>query len=129
MKNWSTGRIALVGDAAFCASLMAGQGSALAMTAAYVLAGELSRAAGEYEAAFRKYEGLLRAYIASKQAGAERFSAAFAPKSRWGLFLRNQVIRAFAIPGLAKLAFGRDIIDTLQLPDYGWPAHSQPRSS
>ena len=122
MKSWSKGRIALVGDAAFCASLMAGQGAALAMTAAYVLAGELAKAAGQHEAAFRKYEALLRAYIESKQAGAERFSAAFAPKSRWGLFLRNQVIRACAIPGLARLAFGRDIIDTLQLPDYDWPA-------
>ncbi len=122
MKSWSKGRIALVGDAAFCASLMAGQGSALAMTAAYVLAGELAKAAGQHETAFRKYEALLRAYIGSKQAGAERFSAAFAPKSRWGLFLRNQVIRACAIPGLARLVFGRDIIDTLQLPDYDWPA-------
>src|SRR5258708_4274427 len=37
MQAWSRGRIALFGDAAFCASLMAGQGSALAMTAAYVL--------------------------------------------------------------------------------------------
>ncbi len=122
MKNWSKGRVALIGDAAFCASLMAGQGSALAMTAAYVLAGELANAPGRHEAAFRKYEGLMRAYIGSKQAGAERFSAAFAPKSQWGLFLRNQVIRACAIPGLARLAFGRDIIDTLQLPNYDWPA-------
>jgi 2-polyprenyl-6-methoxyphenol hydroxylase-like FAD-dependent oxidoreductase len=122
MKNWSKGRVALVGDAAFCASLMAGQGSALAMTAAYVLEGELANASGRHEAAFRKYEALLRAYIGSKQAGAERFSTAFAPKSRWGLFLRNQVIRACAIPGLARLAFGRDIIDTLQLPNYEWPA-------
>ena len=81
MKNWSKGRVALVGDAAFCAFLMAGQGSALAMTAAYVLAGELAKTAGRHETAFREYEGLLRAYIGSKQAGAERFSAAFAPKS------------------------------------------------
>ena len=122
MKNWSKGRVALIGDAAFCASLMAGQGSALAMTAAYVLAGELANASAPHEAAFGKYEGLLRAYIGSKQAGAERFSAAFAPRSQWGLFLRNQVLRACAIPGLARLAFGRDIIDTLQLPDYDWPA-------
>ena len=43
---WSRGRVALVGDAAFCVSLMAGQGSALAMTAAYVLAGELAKAGG-----------------------------------------------------------------------------------
>ena len=87
-----------------------------------MLAGELAKAGGRHEEAFGKYEALLRAYIGSKQRGAERFAAAFAPKTRWGLFLRNQVIRAFAIPGLARLAFGRDIIDTLLLPDYRWPA-------
>ena len=118
LDTWSKGRVALVGDAAFCVSLMAGQGSALAMTAAYVLAGELEKAEGRHGEAFRNYEGLLRAYIGSKQKGAERFSAAFTPKTRWGLFLRNQMIRACAIPGLARFAFGRDIIDTLQLPKY-----------
>ena len=81
---------------------MAGQGSALAMIAAYVLAGELCKAAGRYEEAFGNYELRLRAYIASKQRGAERFSAAFAPRTQWGLFLRNQVIKACAIPGLAR---------------------------
>jgi 2-polyprenyl-6-methoxyphenol hydroxylase-like FAD-dependent oxidoreductase len=122
MARWSQGRVALVGDAAFAVSLMAGQGAALSMTGAYVLAGELAMAGGRYEEAFGKYEGHLRAFIGSKQQGAERFAAAFAPKTRWGLFLRNQVIRAFAIPRLARLAFGRDIADTLQLPDYRWPA-------
>ena len=122
METWSRGRIALVGDAAFCVSLMAGQGSALAMTAAYILAGELSKAAGRHEEAFGNYELRLRAYVTSKQQGAGRFSAAFAPRTQWGLFLRNQVIKACAIPGLARLAFGRDITDTLQLPEYDWPA-------
>lgn len=122
METWSRGRVALIGDAAFCVSLMAGQGSALAMTAAYVLAGELAKAAGRHEEAFGKYEMRLRDYIRSKQNGAVRFSAAFAPKTRWGLFLRNQVIKACAVPGLASLAFGRDIVDTLQLPEYEWPA-------
>jgi 2-polyprenyl-6-methoxyphenol hydroxylase-like FAD-dependent oxidoreductase len=91
------------------------------MTAAYVLAGELEKAEGRHEEAFRNYERLLQAYIGSKQKVAERLSAAFAPKSRWGLFLRNQMIRACAIPGLARFAFGRDIVDTLQLPKYGRP--------
>jgi 2-polyprenyl-6-methoxyphenol hydroxylase-like FAD-dependent oxidoreductase len=121
METWSRGRVALVGDAAFCVSLMAGQGSALAMTAAYVLAGELAKAAGRYDLAFARYEALLRDYIGLKQRGAERFAAAFAPKSRWGLFFRNQIVRACAIPGLARLAFGRDIVDTLRLPEYVWP--------
>lgn len=121
LDSWSQGRVALIGDAAFCVSLTAGQGSALAMIAAYVLAGELAKAGDRYNGAFRSYEELLRSFIISKQRGAERFAAAFAPKTRWGLFLRNQVIKACAIPGLARLAFGRDIIDNLQLPDYRWP--------
>jgi 2-polyprenyl-6-methoxyphenol hydroxylase-like FAD-dependent oxidoreductase len=90
------------------------------MTSAYVLAGELAHAGGRHEEAFVKYEAFLRAYIRTKQQGAGRFAAAFAPKTKWGLCFRNQVIRAFAIPGLAKLAVGRDIIDTLRLPDYRW---------
>jgi 2-polyprenyl-6-methoxyphenol hydroxylase-like FAD-dependent oxidoreductase len=118
MPSWSTGRVALIGDAAFCASLLAGQGSALAMTAAYMLAGELAKAEGRHHEAFANYEALLRNYIAAKQRGAERFSTAFAPKTRWGLLLRNAIINVCAIPGLARYAFGRDIVDTLQLPSY-----------
>lgn len=120
MESWSQGRVALIGDAAFCVSLVAGQGSALAMISAYVLAGELANADGRYQEAFAKYEALLRAYIHAKQRGAERFAGAFAPKTQRGLWFRNQVIRAFAIPGLARFAVGRDIVDALQLPDYRW---------
>jgi hypothetical protein len=100
MNTWSEGRVALVGDAAFCVSSMAGQGSALGMTAAYVLA----KAQGQQDEAFRTYETLLRGFMASKQSGAARLSAAFAPKTQSGLFFRNQVIKASAIPGVAKLA-------------------------
>lgn len=126
MERWSCGRIALVGDAAFCVSLMAGQGSALAMIAAYVMAGELAKAGGRHPEAFHNHEVLLRHYIETKQRGAERFSSAFAPRTRWGLFLRNQVIKMCAIPGLASLAFGRDIIDRLRLPDYEWSVGPAP---
>ncbi|MGA9090804.1 MAG: hypothetical protein WB420_17050, partial [Bradyrhizobium sp.] len=93
---------------------------ALAMTAAYVLAGELARMAGSHEEAFRRYETLLRPYIETKQRGARNFSSAFAPKTAMGLFVRNLVIGATAIPGLARLAFGRDIVDKLALPEYVW---------
>jgi 2-polyprenyl-6-methoxyphenol hydroxylase-like FAD-dependent oxidoreductase len=122
MEGWSRGSIALAGDAAFCVSLLAGQGTALAMISAYALAGELARAGGRHQEAFARYESLLRPFIDSKQRGAERFAAVFAPKTRWGLQFRNQIIKAFAIPGLARLAVGRDIIDRLQLPEYRWPA-------
>ncbi|CCD95735.1 conserved hypothetical protein [Bradyrhizobium sp. ORS 375] len=125
MQHWSRGRIALVGDAAFCVSLLAGQGSALAMISAYVLAGELASAHGQYQLAFRRYETLLRSYIKAKQRGAERFAGAFAPKTEFGLRFRNLVVKAFALPGLARLVIGRDIVDSIQIPQYGLPSISR----
>ena len=92
------------------------------MTAAYVLAGELAKAKGNHDQAFGKYQKILRTFIISKQKGAEHFASAFAPKTRSGLFFRNQVIKMLTIPGLARLAFGRDITDTLALPEYRWSA-------
>jgi hypothetical protein len=53
-----------------------------------------------------------------KQESAARFASAFVPRTRWGLFVPNQIIKARAIPGVARLSFGRDIMDTLKLPDY-----------
>jgi 2-polyprenyl-6-methoxyphenol hydroxylase-like FAD-dependent oxidoreductase len=129
MPTWSNGRVALVGDAAFCVSLTAGQGAALAMTAAYVLAGELGKAGERYEIAFRNYERTLRAFIESKQKGAALFATAFAPRRRWGLFARNQITKVSAIPGVARLLFGRDIVDSLKLPGYRWAGASAARDS
>ena len=120
LPAWSKGRVALVGDAAFCVSLMAGQGSALAMTAAYVLAGELGRPGASFSEAFERYERLLRPYIATKQKAAISFSSAFAPKTSLGIIVRNLVTSAMAIPGVARLTFGRDVVDKLELPAYSW---------
>ena len=117
LGRWSQGRVALIGDAAFCVSLLAGQGSALAMIAAYVLAGELVKSKGDYEVAFRRYECLLRPFMEKKQEAARTFASSFAPKTRFGLFVRNQVMKALRIPGLAKLTIGRGITDRLTLPD------------
>jgi len=67
METWSQGRVGLIGDAAFCPSFLAGQGAAMAMIAAYVLAGELSRLANQPQEAFQRYEQQLHPLIASKQ--------------------------------------------------------------
>ena len=48
MPAWSKGRAALVGDAAYGPSPLSGQGSTLALVGAYVLAGELKVANGDY---------------------------------------------------------------------------------
>jgi 2-polyprenyl-6-methoxyphenol hydroxylase-like FAD-dependent oxidoreductase len=118
MDTWFRGRVGLVGDAAFCPSLLAGQGSALAMIGAYVLAGELGKATKSPEAAFRHYESFLHPFMLAKQKAAEKFASSFAPKTRWGLFLRNQVTKAFAIPFVPKLLMGPSLLDNVVLPDY-----------
>jgi len=41
MDHWSIGRVALVGDAAYCCSPLSGQGTSVALLGAYILAGEL----------------------------------------------------------------------------------------
>ena len=119
MAAWSRGRIALVGDAAFCVSLLAGQGSALAMTAAYVLPGELATLQHQPQEAFRRYEERLRPFIDRKQRAAERFASAFVPRTQLGIFFRNQVMKSFRIPAIARIALGRDIRDDqFELPRY-----------
>lgn len=117
--SWTRGRVSLVGDAAFCVSLLAGQGTSLAMAAAYVLAGELRRAQGDHATAFARYQELFAPLIRQKQTAALRMINFFAPRSRWSLFLRNQVLRMMAIPWVADLAAGRDLVDKIELPDYG----------
>ncbi|HYY30312.1 MAG TPA: FAD-binding domain [Chthoniobacterales bacterium] len=118
METWSQGRVSLVGDAAFCPSLLAGQGSALAIIGAYVLAGELSRTASRPNKAFQRYEQQLRPFIASKQDAAVRLSGSFAPKTRFGIFLRNQITETFKLPFVAELAMGPSLLDRIDLPDY-----------
>jgi len=71
-----------------------------------VLAGELAAAQGAHQKAFAAYEALLREYIGTKQRAAPRFAGIFAPKTRAGLYVRNQIIRALAIPGLARWTAG-----------------------
>lgn len=118
MDSWSAGRVALVGDAAACPSLLAGQGSALAMIAAYVLAGELRRAQGAHAAAFAAYESRLRRFIQAKQESAKQFASTFAPRTALGIAVRNLATRAMNISVVAQLAIGPSLRDDLTVPNY-----------
>ena len=66
LGQWSAGRIALIGDAGYAAG-PGGNGTGTAVVAAYVLAGELAAARGDYRTAFGRYERLLRPYVARGQ--------------------------------------------------------------
>lgn len=116
MPSWTHGRVALVGDAAACPSLLAGQGSALAMVEAYVLAAELSRSAGDHSAAFAAYEKRLASVVRAKQDAAIGLGAAFAPRNRMQLLLRNTAVGLMGIPFVARLAMGRSLRDPIELP-------------
>jgi 2-polyprenyl-6-methoxyphenol hydroxylase-like FAD-dependent oxidoreductase len=67
MPNWSKGRVTLVGDAAYSATPLSGQGTSIAIAGAYVLAGELLEANGELETAFARYEALVRPFVEKNQ--------------------------------------------------------------
>ena len=89
MPRWHRGRVALLGDACGCLTLLAGQGSHMAMGDAYVLANELQRHAGDHVAAFQAYEALMKPAAERKQNEAERFAKIVMPSERSRPWLRR----------------------------------------
>jgi 2-polyprenyl-6-methoxyphenol hydroxylase-like FAD-dependent oxidoreductase len=67
MDHWSSGRVGLLGDAAFSASPMSGAGTGLALVGAYMLAGELAAADWDPAAGFAGYEQRMRSYVEANQ--------------------------------------------------------------
>jgi 2-polyprenyl-6-methoxyphenol hydroxylase-like FAD-dependent oxidoreductase len=120
MPQWWRGRVVLIGDAAYCPSLLAGAGASFAMAGAYVLAGELARERDDHERAFRNYDQRLRSFIEEKQRSAAQFAGSFAPSTRFGLFVRDQVLRlASRFRPVMNWLMRRFVIDRYSLPDYG----------
>jgi 2-polyprenyl-6-methoxyphenol hydroxylase-like FAD-dependent oxidoreductase len=116
MPCWTRGRAALVGDAAACPTFLAGQGSALAMVEAYVLAAELARADGDHLRAFARYDERLGPLLRSKQDAARCLGVAFAPRTRTALGVRNAAMRLMGLPYAPNLVMGRSLRDTVELP-------------
>jgi 2-polyprenyl-6-methoxyphenol hydroxylase-like FAD-dependent oxidoreductase len=120
MDRWTIGRTALIGDAAACVSLVAGEGTGLAMAEAYVLAGELRDCGGDHIAAFARYQERMIPFLKRKQASAMKFASSFAPKTPSGIMVRNVVTRLLRIPVVADFFIGRDLRDDIKLPDYSF---------
>jgi 2-polyprenyl-6-methoxyphenol hydroxylase-like FAD-dependent oxidoreductase len=108
MPQWHRGRIALIGDACGCLTLLAGQGSHMAMAGGYVLAQELARQA-DHAAAFAAYQNALKPSVDKKQKSAARSAPLFVPKLNSWPWLRRLTI---------KLIFSRPLID-LVLVSFG----------
>jgi len=102
MPKWSSNRVALIGDAAHCLTLISGQGASMAMAGAYFLASELNNTS-DYQTAFARYEKRLRPYIERAQTKARRFAPTFVPNSQLRIRLTNWALRLIDLPPVSKL--------------------------
>jgi 2-polyprenyl-6-methoxyphenol hydroxylase-like FAD-dependent oxidoreductase len=112
--HYSRGRVVLLGDSAY-GNALGGFGTGLAIVGAYVLAGELHRARGDYQVAYAQYEAKFRRYakVSEKVNGGNLL----APPTRLWLYARIKLFTVAALfAGLMKLMdyFATDI----KLEDY-----------
>lgn len=117
--RWSTGRIALLGDAAWCATPLSGLGTTLSVTGAYVLAGELTRSTS-HRTAFQEYENKMRPFVDSAQKLPPGTPRVAHPSSTVGVAVLRTVLRV-AGSSPAKAVAGKFFTPeatTLDLPDY-----------
>ncbi|MGI5160166.1 FAD-dependent monooxygenase [Microbispora sp. CA-102843] len=120
MDSWNRGRVALVGDAAYCPSSLSGMGSGLALVGAYVLAGELAAAHGDHRVAFARYEREMREYAEGCQKMGDGVAKLMVPGSHFVASVLNRYYRVMPyLPGRnmpAKIA--RKAAGNITLRDY-----------
>lgn len=102
MDRWSTGRVGLIGDAAFSSSPMSGQGTGIALVGAYVLAGELAAAGWDPEAGFAGYEARMRAFVEDNQQigrwnAESRIPGATTDPSEWDMAVIERAINGIEL--------------------------------
>ena len=121
MPRWASGRVALVGDAAYAPSFLSGQGTSMALVGAYVLAGELAAARGDHRVAFAAYERELRPFVERNQELAGTGTFLLIPATRMQAWLRDRLVGAMSRLGpLARRLNGRigRVASSLELRDY-----------
>jgi 2-polyprenyl-6-methoxyphenol hydroxylase-like FAD-dependent oxidoreductase len=116
--RWATGRVVLLGDAAWCATPVSGMGTSLALVGAYVLAGELA-AHVHHQDAFAGYERVLRPYVERAQQLPPGTPKLAHPTSTLGVGVLRTALRLVgaAPQGVAGRLFAPPA-DRLTLPDY-----------
>lgn len=121
MRTWSSGRVALVGDAGYCASPLSGQGADLSLVGAYILAAELAAASGDHRVAFARYEQRMRPMVDACQKFAEGVGAWYAPASKAMIAFRNLNVRMLRFLPWRGLIGGapQKVARTISLDDPG----------
>ena len=104
LDRWSRGRVAVLGDAAWCVSPLGGLGASLAMAGADGLASALeSRGGGDIPVALKEWEERWRPGIMRMQEASRRTAAWFVPSDRFRMFARDLFVRASAWPLTSEL--------------------------
>lgn len=113
MPRWSSGRVALVGDAAYAPSFLTGQGSSLALVGAYMLAGSL--ADQDHSTGFAAYERNTREFVTLNQEQVGEGDATLFPTTARALEQRNDMLRNLSTMPAAE---GRPAHSALTLPEF-----------
>ncbi|GAA1642073.1 FAD-dependent monooxygenase [Actinoplanes couchii] len=92
MPRWSSGRVALAGDAAHAPSFVTGQGTSLGLVGAYMLATALA-GNDHHEQAFGGYERDTRPFIEANQDLAGNGGSVLFPATAEALAARNAMLR------------------------------------
>ena len=110
-----------------------GGSTSLAVVGAYVLAGELARAPGDYAAAFAAYESTMREPVLRSRAFARGAAKSLVPSSRAAAWAMSQAVQLVSLlpasltRAVAKFnTKGVRMYDSMRVPDYSavWQ-HSQ----
>ncbi|GHH79157.1 FAD-dependent oxidoreductase [Kitasatospora indigofera] len=117
MDSWSAGRVALAGDAAWCASPASGAGAELALVGAYRLAGELAAAGGDHRAAFARYEAAHRPLVDRKQQIGPNVRL-MVPRTEGGRRLRDALARLPLLKAAGAIERRLRARTAEPLPDY-----------
>ena len=119
LDRWSNGRVALVGDAAWCTTPISGIGTTLAVVGAYVLAGELA-STGDHQKAFAQYERIMRPFVEEGQSVSKINEKWTHPQSKFGIAAQHAMLELLSRPGLRDLflKLGMRESNGIELPRY-----------
>jgi 2-polyprenyl-6-methoxyphenol hydroxylase-like FAD-dependent oxidoreductase len=103
MDRWSHDRVVLLGDAAWCVTVFAGYGAALALDGADQLGTALAAHGDDIPTALDTWESALRPEVHKRQALARKGISRFAPPSRAHVWAGELMLRAIQLPGIRGL--------------------------
>ena len=133
LDSWSRGRVALVGDAAYCPSANTGMGTTSSMVGAYILAGEIGKYCGlvkkenegtdikdRLNTALKAYEQRFQPFMKQVQKGVLEESSSLMPSTAFGIAVMNCLMGVASLLRLDIFGkyFLKEEVKGWDLPEY-----------